>query len=218
MGDAVLGEAKAKEAIARLIKEYPDAKYYLNFSTPLELMVAAIISAQTKDAVVNSVTTRLFRKYKTPEAYSDADEGELAKDISRVAFPQNKARNIIKACRLVLEKHGGNIPKDMGSLVALPGIGRKTANTILINAFGVVEGIPVDTWVIRVPGRIGITSSEDPELIENDLMKLVDKSHWHNIAYVFKAHGHNVCQSRIPICSKCIINDICMRNGVAKSK
>ena len=135
-----------------------------------------------------------------------------------MSFAGNKAKNIIKACKIITETHGGKIPRAMKRLTDLPGIGRKTANTILINAYGIVEGIPVDTWVIKLSYRIGLSKSQNPEDIEQDLMRLVDRRYWKKIAYVFKAHGKAICQSQMPICSRCVIKSICQRNGVIKSK
>ncbi len=210
-----------KKAIALLEKEYGGAKYYLAFSTPIDLLAAAILSAQTRDEVVNSVTPGLFRHFKTAKDYASATPEELLKYVGRVSFAGNKAKNIVRACKTIEEDYKGRVPDSMDRLLELPGIGRKTANTILINAYGIVEGIPVDTWVIKLSYRIGLSASTDPEEIETDLMKCVDKKHWKNIAYVMKAHGRKICQSQVPVCSKCLLGPngkgICPRNGVAKS-
>ncbi|MEM3791168.1 MAG: endonuclease III [Candidatus Micrarchaeaceae archaeon] len=214
----LLGKDEARKAIDILFREYEDAHYYLNFSTPLELLVAAILSAQTRDQVVNSITPSLFKRFRSAEDYANSTKGELLKYIKSVTFAERKAEQIIKACRIILEKHKGKVPDNMNDLLELPGIGRKTANTILINAFGKVEGIPVDTWVIKLSYRIGLSDKKDPEEIEKDLMNLLDKKYWEKVAYVLKAHGHKVCQSLMPICSKCVINSICPKNGVKKSK
>ncbi len=206
-----------------LENEYKDAKYYLNFKTPVELLVAAILSAQTHDEVVNAVTPELFKRYKTAKDFAHADVEELVKLIRRVSFAGNKAKNVINACKVLEERHGGAVPKKMEELLELPGIGRKTANTILINAYGIVEGIPVDTWVIKLSGRIGLSRNTDPEKIEQDLEKAVDRKYWKNFAYVLKTHGKKVCQSQVPICSQCLIgpdskNSICPQNGLKASK
>ncbi len=218
MAFKLLNDEEAKKVIEMLEKEYPNATYYLNFSTPIELLVAAILSAQTKDEVVNTITPELFKRYKTAHDYASADPNQLIKYINRVSFAGNKAKNIIEACKIIDSKYGGKVPSNMEELLELPGVGRKTANTILINAFGKVEGIPVDTWVIKLSYRIGLSKSKKPEEIEQDLMRIVDKKYWHNIAYVLKNHGHKICQSTIPLCSKCLLNNICPKNGVAKSK
>lgn len=212
-----LDRPDATKAIETLVTAYKDAHYYLNFNTDIDLLVAAIISAQTRDEVTNSVTPELFKKYKTVKDYAGADEQELFEYIRRVSFGGAKAKNIIKACKMIVAQYEGKIPRSMEGLTSLPGVGRKTANTVLINAYGIVEGIPVDTWVIKLSYRIGLSGEKDPDDIEQDLMKLVDRKHWKIITYVFKRHGKAICQSKIPICSKCIINKICPRNGVAKS-
>jgi endonuclease-3 len=214
----LLERADAVRVVALLEGAYPNAKYYLNFSNPLELLVAAILSAQTHDEIVNAVTPELFKKFKSAHDYANASVDELLKYISRVSFAGNKAKNIISTCKIIEEKHNGVVPKSMEELLELPGIGRKTANTILINAYNLVEGIPVDTWVIKLSYRMGLSKSKRPEDIENDLMKIVEKKYWHNIAYVLKQHGHAICNSQVPACSRCVISKICPRNGVTKSK
>ncbi len=208
---------KAKEAVSILIKTYPNAKYYLNFNGALQLLVAAIMSAQTHDNVVNELTPNLFSRFNSVDDFANADVDELVKYISRVSFAGAKAKNIIKACSMIKSEHNGKVPDSMDELVALPGIGRKTANTILINAFGKVEGIPVDTWVIKLSGRIGLSKSNDPEEIEQDLEKVVERKAWGKVAYVLKNHGHEICKTQTPLCSKCVLNGICERNGVTKS-
>ncbi|MDE1804981.1 MAG: endonuclease III [Candidatus Micrarchaeota archaeon] len=217
MGEKALGGQDSAKAISILEKEYPNAKYYLDFGTPIDLLAAAIISAQTRDEVVNSVTPALFKKYKTARDYAKADVDGLVGYIGKVSFAGNKAKNIISACRIIEEKYSGKVPNKAEELIELPGIGRKTANTILINAYGIVEGIPVDTWVIKLSYRIGLSLNKDPDKIEQDLMKVVDRKYWKNFAYVLKAHGKKICQSQVPICSKCPLNKICPRNGVTKS-
>jgi endonuclease-3 len=214
----LLDKSDAKKAITILFDKYPHSKYYLNFNTPIDLLVAAILSAQTKDEVVNSSTVNLFKKYKTAEDYASSNPSDLSKYVGKINFSGNKINNIIKACKILVEKYDGKVPRDMGSLTELPGIGRKTANTILINAYGITEGIPVDTWVIKLSKRIGLSKNDGPEDIERDLMGFVDKTYWGKIAYVFKAHGKAICQSKIPICSECVLNKLCPKNDVQKSK
>ena len=213
----LLEEKKAKEAIEKLGKAYPNAAYYLKFSTPIDLVVAAILSAQTRDEVVNAITPDLFRKYKTAMDYANAKPQELENLIRGVSFAGNKARNVISACKIIAEKYNGMVPDRMDELLDLPGIGRKTANTILINAYNKVEGIPVDTWVIKLSGRIGLSMGKKPDDIEQDLMRVTDKKHWHNLAYVMKAHGKKICHSQVPLCSKCLIKALCPKNNVTKS-
>lgn len=217
MAFVLLEKGKARSAFEKLYKEYPDAKYYLNFENPVQLLVAAILSAQTKDEVVNATTPRLFDRFRTAKDYASASIDELVKYTGRVSFAGNKSRNIIETCNALVEKYDGKVPKTIDELVALPGVGRKTANTILTNAYGIVKGIPVDTWVIKLTHRIGITDGRDSEGIEEDLMTLLDKKYWHNAAYVFKAHGRRICQSKVPICSRCVLKDMCPKNDVKKS-
>jgi endonuclease III len=207
---------KTSEMIDLLKSNYPNAKYYLNFSNPLELMVAAIMSARVRDEVVNSTTPRIFAKYKTAEDYSKADPVIFSEEISHVTFSSMKAKNIMNACKILVDKYHGKVPDNMEDLMELPGIGRKTANAILINAFGKVEGIPTDTHVIRVSFRLGWTRSKKTEEIEQDLMKIIPKADWKKIAYVIKAHGRTVCQAPTPYCSSCFLDKICPKNGVTK--
>ncbi len=214
-GDRFLSAKEAGELAATLGKEYKDVKYYLNFKTPIDLVVGAILSAQTLDVVVNRATPALFAKYKTAKDYANADVEDIVKIAGSVSFIGNKAKNIINTMKVIQEKYGGKVPSRMEELVELPGIGRKTANTILINAYGIVEGIPVDTWVIKLSYRLGLSKNKDPEKIEQDLMKVIDKRYWHNWAYVMKTHGRAICQN-VPVCSKCPVNNMCPKNGVAK--
>jgi endonuclease-3 len=200
--------------ISKLKKEYPDSKYYLNFSNPLQLMVAAIMSAQVRDSVVNAATPTLFKKYKTSEDYANSSVTDIESIIKSVTFYKNKAKNIKEACRVLAEKHDGRVPKTMNELISLPGIGRKTANAILINAFGVVEGIPVDTHVIRLSQRLGWTKNKDPEKIEQDLMKIVPKSEWKTMPHLLKDHGRAVCTSA-PKCDRCVLSKDCPKIGVS---
>ncbi len=222
MAFKLLNDRDAGEVVTILEREYKDAHYYLNFKTPIDLVVAAILSAQTHDDVVNATTQVLFSKYKTAKDYANAKPEDVINIVKKVSFAGNKAKNIINTCKAIEKNYGGKVPDRMEQLVELPGIGRKTANTILINAYGIVEGIPVDTWVIKLSYRIGLSGNKDPEKIEQDLMKTIVKKYWHNWAYVMKAHGKKICQSIVPVCSKCPIgpnstNKICPRNGVTKS-
>lgn len=217
MGAKLLDTKSSTKVVELLNREYPNAKYYLNFDTPVHLLVAAILSAQTRDEVVNASTPELFKKYKTAKDFANANVDELVRLISKVSFSGNKAKNIINACDILDKRYKGSFPKSIEELIELPGIGRKTANTILINAYGIVNGIPVDTWVIKLSGRIGLSGNSNPDKIEADLKKIVDKKYWHNFAYVLKTHGKKICQSQIPLCSKCSLNKICPRNGVTKS-
>lgn len=206
---------KVMKIIELLKKNYPNAKYYLNFSSPLELMVAAILSAQIRDEIVNATTPKLFSKYKTAKDYANADLKEFTKEINAVTFAGMKAKNIINACKILVEKYNGKVPNTMEELTSLPGVGRKTANTILINAFGKIVGIPVDIWVQRLSIRLGWTKNKDPNKIEQDLINIIPKEGWKKIAYLLKNHGRAICQAT-PYCSKCFLYNLCPRNGVIK--
>jgi endonuclease III len=213
--DKILNSKDAELLVKKLRGSYKDAHYYLNFKTPIDLVVAAILSAQTRDEVVNKLTPDLFKKYKTANDYANADLNELVGYIKSVSFAGNKAKNIINTCKAIIEKYNGKVPNNMQALEELPGIGRKTANTILINAYDIVEGIPVDTWVIKLSFRLGLSLNKDPEKIETDLKSKIPKQYWSKFAYVLKTHGKTICQT-IPYCSKCPIEDICPKNGVTK--
>jgi endonuclease-3 len=209
----LLGRADSLELLKGLEKAYQDAHYYLDFKTPIDLLVAAIISAQTRDETVNKITPALFSKYKTASDYARAGSANIAAEIKSVSFAGNKAKNIIGACKKIEQDHNGKVPDTMEELTTLPGIGRKTANTILINAYNKVEGIPVDTWVIRLSYRLGLSLNKNPDKIESDLKGQVPKRYWHNIAYVLKKHGKTICGA-VPVCSKCPVNNVCPKNGV----
>lgn len=204
------------EGVKRLNKEYPNAKYYLNWSTPLELFVAAMLSPQVRDEVVDACTPKLFAKYKTAKDYANANLKEFIEIIKPISFPAMKAVRIQKACKILIEEFNGKVPDTMEELTKISGIGRKTANTILMNAFGKVYGIPVDTHAIRLSYRLGWTKNKDPDKIEQDLMKTIPKEYWKKIAYQLKAHGRAICQAPVPYCSKCFLSDICPKNGVSK--
>ena len=209
----LLSQKDAEEFVSILSSVYKDSHYYLDFKTPIDLLAAAVISAQTRDDVVNKTTPALFSKYHTAKDYANADEKELAKAIKSVSFAGNKAKNIIKTCKKLMEKYDGKVPDKMEELIELPGIGRKTANTILINAYGIVEGIPVDTWVIKLSYRLGLSQNKLPDKIESDLKERIPKTYWSKIAYVMKNHGRAICQT-VPYCSKCPVSGICPKNGV----
>jgi endonuclease-3 len=201
--------APITEVIHRLKREYPDAHTELDWSNPLELLVATMLSAQTTDARVNQVTKALFRKYRTAADYAEADPGELEKDIRPTGFYRNKARALQGMARALLEEHGGEVPRTMAELVALPGVGRKTANVVLGNAFGVDEGIVVDTHVRRVSNRLGLTTKEEPEKIEQELARVVPREDWTIFSHLLILHGRRVCKARKPDCPSCVLNDIC---------
>jgi endonuclease-3 len=201
--------APAQEVVVRLKSEYPDAQTELDWSNPLELLVATMLSAQTTDVQVNRVTQGLFTKYRTAEDYADADPDELEEDIRPTGFYRNKARSLRNMASALIEDHGGEVPRTMQELVALPGVGRKTANVVLGNAFGVDEGIVVDTHVRRVSGRLGLTQNRDPEKIERDLMQVVPEQDWTVFSHLLILHGRRTCKARKPDCPNCSLNDIC---------
>ena len=197
------------EVIRRLEGEYPDARIALNYSNPLELLVAVILSAQCTDKTVNKVTPSLFASYRTAEDYAGAEQEKFEQEIRPAGFYHSKAKSIIGAARMIVTGFDGSIPQTMAGLTALPGVGRKTANIVLYNAFGVVEGIAVDTHVRRVSGRIGLTRNNDPEKIEKDLMGQVPGGKWGHFSYLLIEHGRAVCIARKPKCGVCLLNDIC---------
>jgi endonuclease-3 len=201
--------ASAPEVVARLKTEYPDARTELHWKNPLELLVATMLSAQTTDVQVNRVTQTLFAKYTEAEDYADAVPEELEEDIRATGFYRNKARSLRGMASVLVEEHGGEVPRTMRELVALPGVGRKTANVVLGNAFGVDEGIVVDTHVRRVSGRLGLTRNQDPVKIEQDLMQILPEEAWTVFSHLLILHGRKTCKARKPDCPNCTLNDIC---------
>jgi len=201
--------APAREVIARLKAEFPEARTELDWSNPLELLVATILSAQTTDVQVNRVTEGLFAKYRKAEDYADAAPDVLEEDIRPSGFYRNKARSLRGMARALVEEHGGEVPRTMPELVALPGVGRKTANVVLGNAFGTNEGIVVDTHVRRVSNRLGLTESQDPVKIEQDLMRLVPEEDWTIFSHLLILHGRRTCKARKPDCPNCVLNHVC---------
>ena len=208
-------KARVTKIIALLKKRYPDAKCALHFKNPLELLVATILSAQCTDERVNKVTKDLFKKYKTAEDYARARPEILENDVRSTGFYKNKSKSIINCCKKIVERHGGKVPGTLEELVALDGIGRKTANVILGNAFG-VPGITVDTHVKRVSYRLGLTLQQDPVKIEYDLMELVSRKEWTYFSHLVIFHGRYTCMARKPLCSTCALKDLCPRAGVVQ--
>jgi endonuclease-3 len=203
-----------KEIIRRLKREYPEPKVALNFSNPFELLVATILSAQTTDVHVNKVTEGLFKKYKTVKDYADAPIERLEKDISSINFYRNKAKNIKASARIILEKYSSQVPRKMDELLSLPGVARKTANIILSNAFGINEGIAVDTHVKRLARRLGLSKHDDPVKIERDLMEITPLEEWGNLSNLLILHGRKVCQAKRPDHAHCILSDICPSRNI----
>jgi endonuclease-3 len=205
--------APISEVITRLKNEYPDAKTELNWENPLELLVATMLSAQTTDVRVNMVTETLFESYRTAADYAGTDPAQLEEDIRPTGFYRNKARSLQGMARALLERHGGEVPRTMAELVALPGVGRKTANVVLGNAFAVDEGVVVDTHVRRVSGRLGLTGEKDPEKIERDLLQVLREGERTLFSHLLIFHGRRVCKARKPDCPGCVLNDICPSAG-----
>jgi len=215
----------ARERVKQILKVwpriYPDAHTELNFKTPLELLIATILSAQCTDKRVNMVTPALFKKYRTAKDYADAPPGELENAIKSTGFFNSKAKSIRGATSAIANMFGSKVPNSMEKLRELPGVGRKTANVVLGNAFGINEGIVVDTHVIRLSQRLGLTKHKDPEKIEQDLMKLVPKEHWTNWSHWLIWHGRRRCFARKPDCANCEVFKLCpsgkvfLRTGVA---
>ena len=198
----------------RLDKEYPRAKTALNFSTPYEMLFATIMSAQSTDATVNKVTAKLFTKYRTLEDYANADPQAFEADIHQTGFFRMKTKAIQGSARRLLEVYDGKVPETMAEILTLPGVARKTANVVLGNAYGVVQGIAVDTHVGRLARRLGLTKEKDPVKVERDLMQLVPRSKWQQVTYLLIEHGRKVCKAPVPRCEECVLSDICPSSRV----
>jgi endonuclease III len=206
--------ARLKKLIAALERTYPDAHCELNFSNPLELLVATILSAQCTDKRVNLVTTELFKTYRSAQDYASAPPGELEQAIKTTGFFRNKAKSLRACCQALVQEHRGRVPETMAELIELGGVGRKTANVILGNAFNQNHGIVVDTHVARLSKRLGLTRKTDPAKIETELMPLVPQSQWTLFSHWLIWHGRRRCFARNPDCANCEIRDLCPRIGV----
>jgi len=200
---------RANEIYMRLEAAYPDAKCALDFANPLQLLIATILSAQSTDKTVNTVTPALFKKYKSSKDFAAAKTPELEKLVHSTGFFRNKTKSIQGACRVIVEKYGGEVPQTMEELLELPGVARKTANVILGVAFGKAEGVVVDTHVQRLSRRLDFTKEERPEKIEGDLMKLFSRDRWIHLAHLLIHHGRAVCDARKPKCARCPVEDLC---------
>ncbi len=209
---------RVQVCLAILKKMYPDAKPSLNYSNPLELLVATILSAQSTDVQINRVTEKLFKKYRTAKDYANADLMELENNIYSTGFYKNKAKNIKGAARLIVEHYNGKVPETMEELVTLPGVGRKTANIVLARAFGVIEGIAVDTHVKRVSRRLNFTKNSDPEKIEADLISIAPKEELDSISMILIYHGRKICQARKPKCEICFLKNLCPSSVIFMGK
>ncbi|HYA31984.1 MAG TPA: endonuclease III, partial [Thermodesulfovibrionales bacterium] len=205
---------QAQNILRRLRREYPYPKSALHFSSPFELLVATILSAQTTDDHVNKVTYTLFRKYRSPKGYADAPLESFRKDMSSINFYKTKAKNILDSARMIVDTFKGRVPKTMNELTMLPGVARKTANIVLFNAYGINEGIAVDTHVKRVAYRLGLTKNEDPVKIEQDLMRLIPKEEWGHFSHFLILHGRKICQAKKPKHSECVLFDICPSRNI----
>jgi endonuclease-3 len=200
---------RATKLIELLEKQYPTAKTALNYTNPLELLVATMLSAQTTDVRVNIVTRGLFKKYRTVEDYANADMKQLEEDIRSTGFYHNKARNLKGCCRLLVDKFHGQVPKTMSELLELPGVARKTANIVLYNAYGITAGIAVDTHVLRLSQRLGLTANSEQNKVELDLTAIVPREKWMPLTDLLIYHGRQVCDAKKPRCDSCVLNQIC---------
>ncbi len=205
---------RASAVFRRLKRTYPDAKTALDHSSPLELLVATILSAQSTDKMVNTVTPALFRKYRTAADYARSPRGVLEREIHSTGFFNSKAKSLRAMGAAIAAEHGGKVPATMEALVALPGVGRKTANVVLGNAFGIDEGFVVDTHVARLSYRLGFTRQTDPVKIETDLLALVPKGRRALGAHLLIFQGRNICVARKPLCGECPVNPLCPKVGV----
>jgi endonuclease-3 len=204
----------AREVVARLKKEYPDAHTELDFENPYQLLVATILSAQCTDKRVNMVTPLLFKTFPTARELARAEVAQLEDMIRTTGFFRNKTKSLLGMSNAVVEKHDGEIPRTMAELVLLPGVGRKTANVVLGNALGVNEGVVVDTHVGRLSVRLGFTNETDPVKVEQILMKLIPPEDWVIVSHLLIFHGRRVCVARSPRCGDCVLNDICPSSRV----
>ncbi|MBI4782208.1 MAG: endonuclease III [Oscillatoriophycideae cyanobacterium NC_groundwater_1537_Pr4_S-0.65um_50_18] len=200
---------RALEILARLKQMYPDAVCSLDYETPVQLLVATILSAQCTDERVNKVTPELFRRFPDAAALANADLEDIIERVRSTGFYRNKAKNIQGACRLIMTEFGGQVPQTMEELLKLPGVARKTANVVLAHAFGINAGVTVDTHVKRLTHRLGLTQEEDPVKIERDLMKLLPQPDWENWSIRLIYHGRAVCNARRPLCDRCLFTDLC---------
>ena len=200
---------RIKDIIKILRKAYPDSHTALRDTSPFQLLIATILSAQCTDERVNKITPHLFKKYKTISAFAKARQCELEKEIRSTGFYKNKARNIISTSKKIMDEFKGKVPGEMDKLLILPGVARKTANIVLSGSFGKAEGIAVDTHVKRLSERIGLSRQSDPNKIERDLMNMVPQKDWLDFNYLLVNHGRAICIARKPLCHDCLIKDLC---------
>ncbi|MBC6473983.1 MAG: endonuclease III [Hormoscilla sp. GM102CHS1] len=202
-------EQRALEILIRLQRLYPDARCTLDYKTPLQLLVATILAAQCTDERVNQVTPELFRQFPDARAIASAQISELEKLVRPTGFYRNKAKNIQATCQMIVTEFRGEVPQQMEQLVQLPGVARKTANVVLANAFGINQGVTVDTHVKRLSQRLGLTEQKEPVPIERDLIRLLPQSDWQNWSIRLIYHGRAVCQAKKPACHACVLSDLC---------
>ncbi len=207
----------AQKILRRLKKAFPDAGCSLQFQSPLELLVATILSAQCTDVQVNKITPALFEKFRSPKDFAEAPLERIEESIKSTGFYHNKAKNIQGACRMLLERFGSEVPATMEELTSLPGVGRKTANVVLGNWFGLAEGITVDTHVFRLSRRMGLADGNTPEKVEKELVELFPRKEWTNLSHALILHGRACCRARKPDCEHCFLDDYCPRIGVEKA-
>lgn len=217
MNELTSQRRRARRILRELTRLYPSVRSALNFNNPLQLLISVILSAQCTDVRVNMVTPALFARYPDAAAFASAEPRELETYIQSTGFFRNKAKNIIKCCQQLMEHHGGQVPQTMEELVPLAGVGRKTANVVLGNAFD-VPGIPVDTHVARLSQRLGLTVHTNPVKIEHDLMQLIPQSEWTNFGHRLIYHGRQVCHARRPWCDQCTLASLCPKIGAGASK
>lgn len=208
---------RASLVLARLKSRYPVLKTALHWNNPWELLVATILSAQCTDVQVNKITPVLFQKWPEPVDLAHATVDEVAEVIRSAGFYRNKSKNIVASAKIIHSRHGGQVPSTMNDLLSLPGVARKTANIVLSGAFGINEGIAVDTHVKRISFRLGLTGSSNPDIIEKDLMPLFPATEWANVNHMLVFFGRDVCMARKPLCEKCELLDICPRSGMTNS-
>jgi endonuclease III len=210
-------QARVRKIVAVLKRTHPDAKLALDFSNPLELLVALILAAQARDDLVNTVTPELFQRYRSAADYANESESVLQKQVSRINFFRQKTRSIQRACAMLVKDFGGRVPDNIDDLLKLPGVGRKTANAVLANAFG-QPAIVVDTHTWRLSQRLGLTNQDEPEKIEADLAMIVPRKEWTQFCHLLQFHGRRVCTARNPKCPNCSINKLCPWPGKTKAK
>ena len=211
-------QARAEQIVAALKNEYPDPHCALEHQNPFQLMIATILSAQCTDVRVNKVTPDLFKKYPSVQSFAKAPQAELEEMIRTTGFFRNKSKSIIGASQRIMNQYGGQVPRDMESLLTLPGVARKTANVVLGTAFGTASGVVVDTHVFRITHRLGLTKGKTPEKVEIDLMRSIPPDEWINFSHRLIQHGRKVCVARKPACERCVLEEVCPKIGVGKAK